>query len=188
MKKMKKTETYRLVTAGLLTAIGVILPIILRNMTPLQAAISSLIPGQQIGAILLPMHLPVLLCGFICGWKYGIICGLIIPFLTNLFNGGVPPIPVAISMAFELAAYGGICGFLNKKKLPVFISLISAMLVGRVVMGIANVIINGLEGNPYGIKMYLTGAFIAAWPGIIIQLILIPIILTALKKSRFLMD
>lgn len=186
---MKRNETIRLVCAGLLAALGVILPKIVL-MLPLQGLVTVLVPGGKIGEILLPMHLPVLLCGFLCGYKYGAICGLIVPFLAHLFNGMPPIYPTAISMAFELAAYGAVSGFLaeKKKKLPLLATLLISMLCGRIVMGVANVILYGMKGNPYGIMAYFGSAFLRTWPGIILQLILVPLLVVAVRKSRILGD
>lgn len=182
---MKKNETIKLVVAGLLAAIGVVLPRLIL-MLPLQGIVSVIVPRvRNVGAVLLPMHLPILICGFLCGYKYGFLCGFLVPFLASLFNGK-PTFIDAISMAFELATYGGVCGILmmKKKKYPLVVSLIIAMLLGRLVMGISKIIIYGLEGNSYGIQMYLASAFVQAWPGIILQLILVPLIVTAVKKSN----
>ena len=113
----------KIVLAGLMIALAIILPFA-----------TGQIP--QIGSMLLPMHIPVLLCGFICGWKYGLAVGFIVPLLRSMMFG-MPPMMTAIAMAFELAAYGVITGLLYKvlpgKKVKVYISLIVAMLVGRIV-------------------------------------------------------
>ncbi len=167
---MKKSTTLRLVLAALFTALGVLLPIAFH-------------PLGVVGQVLLPMHLPVLLCGFLVGWKYGALVGFIVPFLSS-FTTGMPPIyPVGISMALEMAAYGFFAGFLSRKY-PVIVSLVGSMLAGRVVMGIANLILLGISGKPYLFSAFLSGAFVTALPGILLQLILIPAILFALKKTR----
>jgi biotin transporter BioY len=168
---MKKTTTLHLVLAAMFTAIGILLPIAFH-------------PIGLAGQVFLPMHIPVLLCGFILGKEYGALVGIIVPFLSSAFTGMPPLYPVAVSMALELAAYGFFAGLLYKNfKLNVFISLIGAMIAGRVVMGIANVILLGIAGNSYSFSGFIAGAFVTAWPGIVTQLILLPIILLGLKKT-----
>lgn len=167
---MKKTTTLQLVLAAMFTALGILLPMVFHLF------------GNNLGMALLPMHIPVLLCGFIVGSQYGALVGFIVPLLASAFTGSPPIWPIAISMAFELAAYGFFAGFLSKK-FNVFISLIGAMLAGRIVMGIANTILFGIAGIPYAFSGFVTGAFVTALPGIIVQLVLIPIILLALKRT-----
>ena len=159
---MKKSTTLPLVLAAMFTALGVLLPIALH-------------PFGVTGQALLPMHIPVLLCGFLIGWKYGALVGFIVPLLSSLFTGMPPAYPVGISMALELAAYGFFAG--------IIVSLVGSMLAGRAVMGIANLVLLGISGKPYLFSTFLTGAFVTALPGIILQLILIPAILLALKKA-----
>ena len=132
------------------------------------------------------MHLPVLLCGIILGPKYGFLVGLILP-LTRFLMIGMPPLfPTAISMTFELAAYGGIIGLLYCKlsKTPVnlYISLIGAMLAERVVWAAARTVLLGVMDIPFSFELFLAEAFINAVPGIILQIVLVPIIILALKK------
>lgn len=159
----------------MLFAIGLVLP---------------LATGQipEIGNMLLPMHIPVLLCGFICGWKYGLAVGALLPIIRSLIFGMPPLYPSALTMAFELAAYGFLTGFLymilKKKNLTtVYISLIIAMIGGRIIKGIANAVCYGIINKGYTFMMFISGAFLEAVPGIIIQLILIPAILLAVRKT-----
>lgn len=136
------------------------------------------------GTIFLPMHIPVLLCGFILGGRYGFIVGLLTPLLNALLTGMPPLYPIAISMALELAAYGFVAGYLYKnKKVQITLSLISAMLLGRAVFGIANYLLLTLGGKKFVLKMFLTSAFVKSIWGIIIQLILVPIIVKAIEKN-----
>ena len=142
----------------------------------------------EIGNMLLPMHIPVLLCGFICGWKYGLAVGALLPIIRALIFGMPPLYPSAVTMAFELTAYGFLTGFLypilRKKNLTaVYISLITAMIAGRIVKGIANAVCYEIINKGYTFVMFISGAFLEAVPGIIIQLILIPAILLAIKKT-----
>ena len=119
--------------------------IINTSLSAMFLAIGLLLPfltGQipEIGSALLPMHIPVLLCGLICGPWWGGVVGLVMPYL-RLMLFGMPPAIIALQMTFELCAYGLVIGLiyskLPKKPLSVFISLISAMLVGRLVWGLA---------------------------------------------------
>ncbi|MEG2597295.1 MAG: ECF transporter S component, partial [Oscillospiraceae bacterium] len=109
----------------------------------------------------------------------------IIPLLSFLITSMPPLYPVGVSMMFELAAYGIIAGLLYKK-CNVFVSLIGAMLGGRIVYGLFNLIILGLAGTPYGMEAFLTSAFVTAFPGIVIQLILIPAVVIILEQTGFL--
>lgn len=167
---MKKSSTLKLVLAGFFTAIGIALPVAFHALS-------------LSGSIFLPMHIPVLLCGLICGWKYGLVTGVIIPFLSSILTGMPPIYPVAISMAFELATYGAVIGLLSKKTNTI-VALIVSMLSGRAVLGIANVILLSLSGKTYAWPAFISGAFVTAMPGIIIQLILVPAIFAVLKKSK----
>lgn len=169
---MKKNATLKLVLASLFTALGLLLPSVF-HMFSLG------------GTIFLPMHIPVLLCGLICGWQYGALVGFIVPLLSSAFTGMPPMFPVAIAMAAELAAYGAVSGLLSKKN-NVVISLVGAMLAGRAVSGIANAVLMGVAGKPFMLSGFLTGAFVTALPGIIIQLIAIPLVMIALTKSKVL--
>ena len=135
------------------------------------------------GPVFLPMHIPVLLCGFVCGWKYGLICGIVTPLLSSVITGMPSIFPIGATMVCELAVYGLICGLLYRSlKKNVYLSLIIAMLVGRAMSGVANMIFFGIAGKAYSLSIFLTGAFVTAIPGIIIQIIIIPIIIIALKK------
>ncbi len=136
------------------------------------------------GNVLLPMHLPVLLCGMVCGWPYGAVCGLVAPFLSSLFTGMPPLYPVGTAMALELCAYGAVSGVLYRKLgWNVYLALVAAMLAGRVVLGAANALFYGMSGAEYGLMAFLSGAFLKALPGIVLQLVLVPLIVTALVKA-----
>jgi hypothetical protein len=95
-------------------------------------------------------------------------------------------------MAFELAAYGLFAGVLYKllpKKIPfIYVTLISAMIIGRAVWGIAMLVISGVNQTSFTFSAFLGGAFINAIPGIIVHIILIPIIIIALRKARLMPD
>ncbi len=139
------------------------------------------------GSIFLPMHIPVLLCGLICGWPFGLLCGLLGPLLSNLFTG-MPPMAYLPGMLVELAVYGAVSGlmmqFVRTKKLyaDLYVSLIVALIAGRVIAGLARALIFA-PGN-YGMAAWVAGYFATAWPGLLIQLALIPTIVFALEKAR----
>ena len=164
-----------LALAAMFLALGLVLPLLTGQV-------------QQIGNMLLPMHIPVFLCGLICSWRHGAAVGFLTPLLRSVSFGMPPMYPVAIAMAFELAVYGGAAGFLYRsakwQSLAVlYRSMVLAMLAGRAVCGIAEVILLGLRGNAFSWQAFLAGAFLNAIPGIILQLILIPAVMIALDKA-----
>ncbi len=169
---MKNTQ--KLVLSAMFLAVGMVLPFL-----------TGQIP--EVGKMLLPMHLPVMLCGLLCGGAYGAGVGFIMPLLRSLLFGMPVIYPNAVAMAFELCAYGFAIGFLYarmKKKtvLTVYLSLIPAMLAGRIVWGIAEVILLGLSGQSFAFTAFWAGAFATALPGILLQLLLIPSIMLTLQK------
>ena len=145
----------------------------------------------QIGKALSPMHIPVLLCGFLCGWPYALAVGFIAPFLRFLLFH-MPEMPMGISMAFELAAYGLLASLLYralpKKPGNVYVSLIGAMLGGRIVWGVARWVLAKIMGVEFTLQMFLAGAFVTAVPGILCHLLLIQTVVIALKKAKLLRD
>ena len=168
------TKTKRVVIAGLCVALGVVLPVAVHS-----------IPNA--GNILLPMHIPVLLCGLICGPWYGLACGILAPVLSSMISG-MPPAAYLPPMVAELAAYGlisGLCIRLIKGKndtARVYFALIAAMIAGRIAYGMMNALI--FRVGEYSMELWLSGVFITAAPGILVQLIVIPIIILALKKAK----
>lgn len=165
---MRRKQILQMTIAALFVAIGILLP-----------QVTSGIPS--IGMMLLPMHLPVLLCGFLCGYKYGALSGILTPLLSSIIFGMPPLYAMAIAMCFELCAYGLIAGLMFKKT-NVYVSLVSAMLGGRIIFGVAMLTLLGIKGDSYTFTAFLGGAFINAWPGILIQLVLIPVLVIALRK------
>ena len=156
------------------------------------AYVMPFLTGQipEIGSMLCPLHIPVLLCGFICGWPWGLAVGFIAPLLRSLTLGMPPLFPTAVCMAFELAVYGAIAGLMHKtlprKKLYIYVSLLVAMIAGRLVWGIAMFILMGLNGSDFTFAAFLAGAFINALPGIIVQIILIPLLVMILDNPKVL--
>ena len=138
------------------------------------------------GSIYLPMHIPVLLCGLLCGWPYGLLCGLAGPALSHLFTG-MPLVSMLPGMLVECVVYGLVAGLMmciktKKIYLDLYFSLIVAMLAGRVVSGIAKALI--FSAGEYSMSVWVTGSFVTSLPGIIIQLVLLPTIVFALMKAR----
>lgn len=173
-EKMTQQRTHTMVLAALFLAIGMVLPIF-----------TGQIP--QIGRMLLPMHLPVLLCGLICGWKYGGAVGFILPFLRHVIFH-MPPMPQGVAMAFELAAYGIIVGVLYNRShwqcvIALYRSLLIAMVGGRLVWAAVRVVMTGVTSVPFTWEIFLADAFLSAIPGIILQLVFIPALMVALDRS-----
>lgn len=158
--------------AALLLTLGLVLPFL-----------TGQIP--QFGSMLLPMHLPVLLCGFVCSWPWGLAVGAVTPLLRSLLFAMPPMFPTALAMAFELAAYGCCTGLLYRR-LPrntpmLYVALVVSMLVGRIVWAAATYCITGAMS----MQAFLAGAFLNAWPGIIAQLLLVPPLVLALRRVGF---
>lgn len=172
----------KLVLSAMFMAIGLVLPFITGQI-------------QQIGSMLLPMHIPVLFCGLICGWQYGAVVGFVLPLLRYVLFGMPPIFSAGVSMSFELAVYGAVIG-LNMQQLSkrnttdsgknyvrnLYLALIGAMLAGRIVWGLVRFILARATMQPFTMEMFMAGAFLTAIPGIIVQLILIPGIMAALKR------
>lgn len=152
------------------------------------AFVMPFLTGQipQIGSMLCPMHIPVLLCGFFCGAPWGLMVGGVAPILRSFVLGMPPMFPTAFCMAFELATYGFVAGLLHtklpKKKLNVYVSLLLAMVLGRIVWGIVMFACMGLDASKFGFAAFITGAVTTAIPGIILQIIIIPIVVISLSK------
>ena len=140
----------------------------------------------QVGSALCPMHIPVLLCGFFCGPWYALAVGLVAPLLRFALFGMPPLMPTGIAMCFELATYGFVSGLLYKllpgKKVFTYVTLIAAMLAGRIIWGIARVILAGLAQSEFAWTAFLSGAFVNAVPGLILHILLIPVLVIALKR------
>ena len=158
------------------------------------ALVLPFLTGQipQIGSALCPMHIPVLLCGFLCGWPWGLAVGFIAPLLRSVLFGMPPLVPTGIAMAFELAVYGAVSGWLYsalpKKTWSIYAALLIAMVAGRIVWGIVRLVIAGLIDKPFTMALFLAGAVTDAIPGIILQIVLIPILVIALERAGLLLN
>lgn len=143
----------------------------------------------QVGSALSPMHIPVLLCGYLCGGPGAALMGFIAPLLRYLLFG-MPPFPTCLSMAFELAAYGFFSGLLYrllpKKTVNIYVSLIGAMILGRLVWGVAQTVVFGLTGKSFTLALFWAGAFVNAVPGIVCHIVLIPLLVMALGRAKVL--
>ena len=170
---MKKSR--QLTLSAMLLAIGFVLPFL-----------TGQIPN--VGRMLLPLHLPVLISGMVCGPFWGLALGAILPILRSLVFGMPPMMPTALCMAFELAAYGFFTGLL-REKLPkttpmLFVSLIVSMLLGRIVWGLASIVFYGFAAKTFTWQLFMAGAFINAIPGILLQLVIVPPVVLAVEKTN----
>ena len=165
------------ILASLFIALGIVLPFLTGS-------------NQQLGSVFLLMHIPVLMAGLVLGFKYGILVGLITPILRSVLVGTPPLFPFAVTMMFELAAYGTFIG-LAYKMLPkhpafVYLSLFISLLLGRVVWGVAAYIIYPLAGMTFTLDKFITAGFVTSLPGLAIQIILVPLLFIYLKRTRIL--
>ena len=181
-EKMSATKT--LVIAAMLIALSVVLPMAFHTI-------------PRAGSILLPMHIPVLLAGLICGWKFGLITGAVAPLLSHTLQGMPPTMTIASLMSIELAVYGLVAGiaihFIRTKSatIDLYASLIIAMLLGRVVAAFAQILfffqgtyVDGVWTTSYTWAMWTTSYFVTSLPGLVIQLAFIPSVVMALERER----
>ncbi len=165
----------KLIYAAVFVALGMVLPLLTFQI-------------KEIGDSLLPMHLCIMLCGLFCGWKYGLACGLLLPFLRSAIFGMPPIYPNAVWMAAELATYGVFISIFFEKIFKrrfklIFPALLITMLLGRIVWGITKAALLGAAGKTFALGMFFAEGFADALPGIILQLVLIPIILKIANKK-----
>ena len=167
----------KMILAALFLALAYVLPFLTGHIS-------------KIGSMLCPMHLPVLLCGFICGPFWGMVIGSIVPIFRSLMLGMPALFPTAVCMTFELATYGAVAGIMHRilprKKVFIYCSLLTAMVTGRLVWGAAMHIVVGMSGGTFTLAAFMAGAFINAIPGIIAQIILVPILVMLLDNPNIL--
>lgn len=173
---MKNKKIFNLVLAAMLLALCIVLPFLTGQI-------------KEIGNMLAPMHIPVMLCGLICGWQYGAVVGAVAPIMRSALFGMPVMFPNAFAMAFELATYGFVIGFLFshakwKCIKSLYRCLLVAMVSGRIVWGIVQICILGLGEGGFTLTMFITSSFLNSIPGIILQLVLIPIVMLALGKTH----
>ena len=177
--KDTSARVLRLTYSALYLAIALVLPFL-----------TGQIP--QIGSMLCPMHIPALLCGFVCGWPWGLAVGFIAPLLRSALFGMPTMFPAAVAMAFELAAYGAVAGLLYrvlpKKTSCIYVALIAAMVAGRLVWGAARYLLAGLEHSAFTAALFLAGAVTTALPGILLHIVLIPVLVMAMQKARLILN
>ena len=164
------SNTKKLVLSAFFLALGLVLPFLTGQIPEIGNMIS------------------LMLCGFICGGPYGALVGLILPPLRFLLFQMPPLFPTGIAMAFEMGTYGLVCGLLygrlQQNLKGIYLSLIAAMIAGRIVWGIAQVILMGLSGGTFTFQIFITQALLNAIPAIILQLIIVPAIVAALRRAR----
>lgn len=142
-----------------------------------------------LGSAFSPMHIPVLLCGLICGGLYGVFCGVLGPILSSVITS-MPGAAMLVSMVPEIAVYGLVTGLLmkyvNTGKLfaDLYISLTAAMLLGRIVGGIAKTIFYLGTSQPFGFALWISGYFVTSLPGILCHLVLVPLLYYTLMKAK----
>ncbi len=167
-----------------------VINIALAGMFLALAYVMPFLTGQirEIGKMLCPMHIPVLLCGFVCGAPYGMVVGFVAPLLRSLTLGMPVLFPSAIAMAVELAVYGLMAGVLYnslpKKRINIYVSLLSAMVIGRVAWGVTTFSIMGFDVAKFDFSKFWAGAVANAIPGIVLQIVIIPIIIMLLEKAK----
>lgn len=167
---MVQAKTKNLILAAFCLALGLVLP--------------SAFHVIGAGPVFLPMHIPVLLCGMLCGWQYGLAVGFIVPLFSSVLTGMPPIFPTAPAMMLELGCYGFLTGALYQKlSKNLYLSLLLSMFGGRLVSGIANAIFLGIANRPYGFSAFISGAFITSLPGIVLQLVLVPLLVVSLQKT-----
>ncbi len=176
MSKSANKNMLNLVLTAMFLALAIVLPFLTGQI-------------KEIGNMLLPMHIPVMLCGLVCGPQYGLIIGAIAPIMRSALFGMPVMFPSAISMAFELATYGFVIGYLFshakwKCIKSLYRCLIIAMISGRVVWGIVQSVLLGLGDKGFSLTAFISGAFLKAVPGIVLQLVLIPVVMLILGKTH----
>lgn len=171
---MRDNAVKKMVLAAVCLALCMVLP-----------SLTGHIP--QIGSALSPMHIPVLLAGFLCGPWWALAVGALAPLLNHAVSGMPPLFPTGVAMCFELAAYGLFSGLLYarlpKKTANIYVSLIAAMLLGRAVWGVVRVVLSGVSGSAFTWAAFLSGAFLGAIPAIVLHILLIPVVVMALRRA-----
>ncbi len=174
----KNRSLNNLVLTAMFLALGLILPFFTGQI-------------KEIGNMLLPMHLPVMLCGLVCSHRHGLALGAALPIVRSLTFGMPMLFPSAVAMALECATYGFVIGFLferskHKRVTTLYVCMIIAMIAGRAVWGASMLALLGIKGELFTFSAFFAGAFANAVPGIILQFVIIPPIILVLGKARLL--
>ena len=181
---MTSLRTRKLTYSAMLLALAVLMP-----------RVAGLIP--DIGKTLNLMHIPVLLCGFLCGWPWGLGVGFVAPLLSSAVNGMPGIFPDATVMAFELAAYGAIAGLmyaLLPRKLNagrIYIALLTAMVAGRIVYAVVYLFLTGVglvKINDALLAFVWTRAVVRPILGIALQIVLVPLLVLALERAGLILN
>lgn len=156
-------------------ALGIVLPFLIGQI-------------PAIGKMLSPMHIPVLFCGLIVGWKYGLIVGFLLPLVRSVLFGMPALFPNATGMAFELGTYGFVIAlvysrFPHKNTMAVYISLITAMLAGRIVWGIAQVIMLGVTGGAFTFQAFYYHSLCKCYSSNYSSAYFIPVVMASLDNA-----
>lgn len=171
----KNDKIFKMILAAMFLALAYVMPFL-----------TGQIP--EIGAMLCPLHIPVILCGFICGWPWGLLVGFIAPLLRGVTLGMPPLFPSAVCMAFELATYGAVSGLMHRilprKKPFIYCSLLTSMIIGRLVWGLAMYICMGINGGSFTFAAFLSGAVVNAIPGIVVQIVVVPVLVMMAGEKR----
>ena len=173
-----RNETRKITLAAMFIALGIILAIVFHAI--------------NLGAVILPMHITVMLAGIILGWKYGLAVGVITPFLNSFLFHKLPLFPNAVGMAFELATYGVVIAIVYKNiellknnLFNIYLALILAMIAGRIIYGIYYGTVFGIIGEAFGFSIFITSVIITPLPGIVLQILLIPALVNFLETKDF---
>lgn len=170
---MDKNKTKNLILSALFLGVGIVLPMLFGQI-------------PQIGTMLLPMHIPVFLCAFICGPQYGAAVAVVLPLLRSFLFLRPNFYPEAISIAFEMAVYAIVAGLLFKyfKGKRIYLCLLAAMILGRVIRCLVQMLLLGISGAAFSFSGFFSAVIISGIPGIILQLILIPSVMMITRKKE----
>ena len=141
-----------------------------------------------LGSVLSPMHIPVLLCGLMCGWPYGLACGVIGPALSTLLTS-MPPAAKLVTMIPELCVYGLVAGLgmkfirTGRTLLDLYCALLPALLLGRVAGGIAKVLFYLSTAESYTFALWVSSYITGTLPAIVLQLVLLPALVWGLMRA-----
>lgn len=168
-KNMKKISTRDLIMSGLFVAIGILLPMVFHSF-------------NMLGKIFLPMHIPVLLAGFFLSPPVALAIGMIVPLMSSVLTGMPLLFPMAIIMMFELGSYGFLVACMKEKVRSTYVVLASAMLIGRVIAGLVVFVLSTWFGVKLNAMLFIKGSVMTGLPGIVLQLLMVPIIVKGIRR------